>query len=98
VARIVTYDGDLERAVAGQSVTLTFGDQIDVSPGDLISTADDPAEVADKLEAKLVWMSDQPLLPERPYLFKAQHARADGRAPALARNVKVTNGRFGPRR
>jgi bifunctional enzyme CysN/CysC len=70
VARIVTQDGDLERAVAGQSVTLTLADEIDVSRGDLISAAEDPAEVADQFEAKLVWMSDQPLLAERAYLFK----------------------------
>jgi bifunctional enzyme CysN/CysC len=70
VARIVTQDGDLERAVAGQSVTLTLADEIDVSRGDLISAAEDPAEVADQFEAKLVWMSDQPLLAERTYLFK----------------------------
>src|SRR2546423_9668616 len=70
VARIVTYDGDLELAVAGQSVTLTLADEIDVSRGDLISTAESPAEVADQFEAKVVWMSDQPLLAERPYLFQ----------------------------
>ncbi len=70
VSRIVTHDGDLERAVAGQSITLVLADEIDVSRGDLISAADSPAEVADQFEAKLVWMSDQPLLAERPYLFK----------------------------
>jgi bifunctional enzyme CysN/CysC len=70
VERIVTFDGDLDRAVAGQSVTLTFADEIDVSRGDLLSAGDGPAEVADQFAAKLVWMSDQPLLAERPYLFK----------------------------
>jgi bifunctional enzyme CysN/CysC len=70
IARIVTHDGDLERAVAGQSVTLTLEDEVDVSRGDLLSAAEDPAEVADQFEVKLVWMSDQPLLPERPYLVK----------------------------
>jgi bifunctional enzyme CysN/CysC len=70
IARIVTHDGDLERAVAGQSVTLTLEDEVDVSRGDLLSAAEDPAEVADQFEVKLVWMSDRPLLPERPYLVK----------------------------
>jgi bifunctional enzyme CysN/CysC len=70
VARIVTYDGDLDRAVAGQSVTLTLADDIDVSRGDLLSAAEAPADVADQFEAMLVWMSDAPLLPERRYLFK----------------------------
>jgi bifunctional enzyme CysN/CysC len=70
VARIVTYDGDLERAVAGQSITLTLADDVDVSRGDVLSAADFPAEVADQFEAKLVWMSEAPLLAERSYLFK----------------------------
>jgi bifunctional enzyme CysN/CysC len=70
VARIVTYDGDLERAVAGQSITLTLTDEVDVSRGDVLSAAVSPAEVADQFEAKVVWMSDAPLLAERPYLFK----------------------------
>jgi bifunctional enzyme CysN/CysC len=70
VARIVTFDGDLERAVAGQSVTLTLADDVDVSRGDILSAADAPAEVADQFEAMVVWMSEAPLLAERPYLFK----------------------------
>jgi bifunctional enzyme CysN/CysC len=70
VARIVTYDGDLDRAVAGQSVTLTLADDIDVSRGDLLSAAEAPADVADQFEAMLVWMNDAPLFPERRYLFK----------------------------
>jgi bifunctional enzyme CysN/CysC len=70
VARIVTADGDLEVAVAGQSVTLTLEDEIDISRGDVISTALAPAEVADQFEATIVWMADEPLLPGRPYLLK----------------------------
>ncbi len=70
VARIVTYDGDLSEAVAGQSVTLTLEDEIDISRGDVICTADEPAEVADQFEAKILWMSDEGMLPGRPYLMK----------------------------
>ncbi|MCK2086776.1 sulfate adenylyltransferase subunit CysN [Thauera aromatica] len=70
VARIVTQDGDLSRAIAGQSITLTLEDEIDISRGDLISTADAPAEVADQFEVTLIWMHDEPLLPGRPYLLK----------------------------
>jgi bifunctional enzyme CysN/CysC len=70
VARIVTADCDLERAVAGQSITLTLADEVDVSRGDVISRADDPAEVADQFEATVVWMTDEALLPGRPYLLK----------------------------
>ncbi len=70
VARIVAPEGDLARAVAGQSVTITLADEIDVSRGDLISSADAPAEVADQFECTLVWMADEPMLPGRPYLMK----------------------------
>jgi bifunctional enzyme CysN/CysC len=70
VARIVTKDGDLAQAVSGQSVTLTLADEIDVSRGDMISTADAPAETADQFECTITWMHDEPLLPGRPYLMK----------------------------
>ena len=70
VTRVVTMNGDLEQAVAGQSVTLTLADEIDISRGDVISAASDPAEVADQFEATLVWMHDDAMLPGRPYLLK----------------------------
>jgi len=70
VSRIVSLNGDLPLAVAGQSVTLTLADEIDISRGDVISSADSPAEVADQFEATLVWMHDEPMLPGRPYLLK----------------------------
>ncbi|HMM87118.1 adenylyl-sulfate kinase, partial [Azohydromonas sp.] len=70
VARIVTADGDLPQAVAGQSVTLTLEDEVDISRGDVISAADSPAEVADQFECTIVWMADEPLLPGRQYLLK----------------------------
>ena len=70
VARIVTYDGDLEQGVAGQSVTLTLADEIDISRGDVISIIEAPAGVADQFEATIVWMSDEALLPGRPLLLK----------------------------
>ncbi|MEO7385310.1 MAG: sulfate adenylyltransferase subunit CysN [Gammaproteobacteria bacterium] len=70
VARIVTADGDLPQAVAGQSVTLTLEDEIDISRGNVISRADAPAEVADQFEATLVWMADEPMFPGRSYLLK----------------------------
>ena len=70
VTRIVTKDGDLEVAVAGQSVTLTFADEIDCSRGDVISGADSPPEVADQFEATLIWMGEEPMLPGRQYWLK----------------------------
>ena len=70
VDRIVTMDGDLDEAIAGQSVTITLTDEIDASRGDLICGADDPAEVADQFEAHIVWMHEDAMLPGRPYLIK----------------------------
>ncbi len=70
VARIVTLPGDLDQAVAGQSVTLTLEDEIDISRGDVIAAADAPAPVANQFEATLVWMDDEPLPPGRAYLLK----------------------------
>ena len=70
VTRIVTQDGDLPIAVAGQSITLTFKDEIDCSRGDVISIADQAPEVADQFEANLVWMAEDHLLPGRPYWLK----------------------------
>jgi bifunctional enzyme CysN/CysC len=70
VERIVTLDGDLDLAVAGQSVTLTLADELDVSRGDLIAAADAPPGVADQFEATVVWMAEQAMLPGRGYLMR----------------------------
>jgi bifunctional enzyme CysN/CysC len=68
--RLVTADGDLDRAVAGQSVTVVLADQIDISRGDVLAAADDPPAVADQFEATIIWMSEQEMLPGRSYLLK----------------------------
>jgi bifunctional enzyme CysN/CysC len=70
VKSIVTMNGDLDQAIAGQSVTLTFNDEIDCSRGDVIVKSDTPCEVADQFEATLVWMDEHEMLPGRPYLLK----------------------------
>ncbi|SFP51648.1 bifunctional enzyme CysN/CysC [Geopseudomonas sagittaria] len=70
VARIVSMGGDLPEAVAGQSITLTLSDEIDISRGDVISTTEGPAEIADQFECTITWMHEAPLLPGRNYLLK----------------------------
>jgi bifunctional enzyme CysN/CysC len=70
IERIVTMAGDLDQAVAGQSVTLTLSDEIDVSRGDVLAETKSPPQVADQFEATLVWFDDEPMLPGRPYLLK----------------------------
>src|SRR5690606_21816952 len=70
IARIVTADGDLGRALPGQAVTLTLSDEIDVSRGDIIAAAVDPPGTSDQFAAHLVWMDERPLLPGRSYLLR----------------------------
>jgi bifunctional enzyme CysN/CysC len=70
VARIVTLDGDLDQAMAGQSVTLCLADDIDCSRGDVIAAADNPPEAADQFEATLVWLNDEALHVGRGYWLK----------------------------
>lgn len=70
IARIVTRDGDLDEAVAGQSVTITLADEIDVSRGDVLVDSSAPAEVAKQFETTIVWMHEEPLMPGRTYLMK----------------------------
>ena len=70
VERIVTFDGDLDEAVAGQSVTLVLADEVDCSRGDAIVAADAPPQVADQFQSTIVWMAEQPLQPGRAYWLK----------------------------
>jgi bifunctional enzyme CysN/CysC len=71
VERVVSFDGDLERAVAGQAVTVTLTDEVDVSRGDIIAALAEPAPVGDQFEATVVWMAEEPLLRGRTYLMRA---------------------------
>jgi len=70
VDRIVTMEGDLPVAVAGQSVLLTLTDEIDISRGDVLAAADQPPEVADQFETTIICMAEEPLLPGRRYWLK----------------------------
>jgi len=91
VSRIVTLDGDLEEAVAGQSVTLCFADEIDCSRGDVIAAADAPPEAAAQFEATIVWMADEALIPGRAYWLKCatQTVSATVREPKYTINVNT---------
>jgi bifunctional enzyme CysN/CysC len=89
VARIVTYDGDLDQAVAGQSVTLTLTDEVDCSRGDVIAPAAAPPETADQFESHVVWMADEPLLPGRSYLLKLGTRTASATITEIKHKVNV---------
>ncbi len=91
VSRIVTFDGDLSLAVAGQSVTLTLADEVDCSRGDVLAAASAPPQSADQFEATIVWMADEPMLPGRSYLLKlaTQTVSAQIQAPKYQVNVNT---------
>ncbi|OYU15228.1 MAG: adenylyl-sulfate kinase [Alphaproteobacteria bacterium PA4] len=91
IARIVTADGDLDEAVAGQSVTLTLADDVECARGSVIAAAEAPPTVAGQFEATLVWMAEEPLLPGRSYLLKlaTQTVAATIQPPKFAINVNT---------
>ena len=91
IERIVTMNGDLDQAVAGQSVTLTFADEVDCSRGDVIAAAGDPPEAADQFEAVIVWMAEDELLPGRGYWLKlgTQMVTATVQPPKYEVNVNT---------
>ena len=70
IARIVTYDGDRQEAIAGEAVTLVLAEEVDCSRGDVIAAAENPPEIADQFVARIVWMADAPLVPGRSYSLK----------------------------
>ncbi len=89
VSRIVTMDGDLDAAAAGQSVTLTLADEVDCSRGDVIAAADSPLEVSDQFEATLVWMDAEAMLPGRSYWLKIGAATAGASITEIKHLVNV---------
>ena len=91
VTRIVTMEGDLDEAVAGQSITLCLADEIDCSRGNVLAAAASPPEVADQFEAVIVWMADEEMLPGRAYWLKlgTQTVTANVQAPKYQVNVNT---------
>ena len=89
VERIVTADGDLDEAVAGEAVTLVLNHEIDISRGDIIASAEARPEVTDQFAAELLWMSEEDLLPGRSYLLKIGTATTPATVSALKHRVDV---------
>ena len=71
VKEIITSDGHLRIAGAGRGVTLTLEDEIDISRGDIITSAESPCQTADQFRARLLWMDSDSMAPGREYLFKS---------------------------
>ncbi|WP_366941123.1 sulfate adenylyltransferase subunit CysN [Brevundimonas sp.] len=89
IARIVAMPDDLAEAAAGQSVTLTLEDEIDISRGDVIAAAEVPPEVADQFEATIVWMDEETLSPGRSYLLKIGARTATAQVTAIRHRINV---------
>ncbi|MBS1223322.1 MAG: adenylylsulfate kinase [Proteobacteria bacterium] len=93
IAAIVTADGDLTEAEAGQAVTLTLRDEMDVSRGDLLVHPDRLPAVADAFDARVVWMADAPLLPGRQYDIKLGTRLLPATPLALHHRIDVNTGK-----
>ncbi|HWI40364.1 MAG TPA: sulfate adenylyltransferase subunit CysN [Verrucomicrobiae bacterium] len=89
VARIVTMNGDLTEAVAGQAVTLTLTDEIDISRGDMLAAIDSPPRLSRHPEASLVWLHDEALQPGQVYLVKSACGVTPGRVTRVQYAVDV---------
>jgi len=89
VTRIVTRDGDRDRGIAGQSITLTIEHEIDISRGDVLASADSPPGVADQFQATLIWMHEEPMLPGRQYLMKAGNRTVGATITSVKYKVNV---------
>ncbi len=89
VERIVTYDGDLATGVAGQSLTITLKDEIDVSRGDVMCIANSPVEVSDQFQVEVLWMGDEPMLPGRQYIIKTGTKQVPGTLEEIKYKVNV---------
>ncbi len=91
IKAIVTYDGDLPVAVAGQAVTLTLDDEIDISRGDVLADPQARPEVADQFQAHLIWMSETELLPGRSYLIKTGTRTVAASVTAIRHKIDVNS-------
>jgi bifunctional enzyme CysN/CysC len=89
VARIVTFDGELDEGVAGQAVTLTLTEEVDISRGDVIAAHDARPAVADQFAAHVVWTSEQPMLPGRSYLLQAGTVLVPAQVTELKHKINV---------
>jgi sulfate adenylyltransferase large subunit len=91
VERIVTADGELAQAVAGQAVTLTFRDEIDASRGDVVAQVLHPVPVAKRFSARIIWLGREPLVVDRLYLLKLASATVNATVGPALQVVSIDN-------
>jgi bifunctional enzyme CysN/CysC len=92
VQRVVTADGDLAEAMAGQAVTLTLSDEIDIARGDMLVAPEAPPEIADQCAANILWMGSEPMLPGRDYLLRIGQDWTQARITSLRHRTDVNTG------
>lgn len=91
VKRIVTQDGDLVQAGAGQAVTLVLEDEVEVSRGNMLVAPDHRPVVADQFQANLVWFAEAPMIPGRTYILRTETDQAPATITALKHRVDVNS-------
>ncbi len=96
ISRVVTYDGDLDAAVSGQSVTVTFAEEIDCSRGDLLSSPVSPAKIGDRLEARVLWLVREPLALEKSYLLKIGTRTTPAKVTVVESHIQIESGLAAP--
>ncbi|UWU67792.1 sulfate adenylyltransferase subunit CysN [Bradyrhizobium sp. NC92] len=89
IKRIVTQKGDLPRAEAGDAVTITLEDEIDISRGDLLARPSEPPKVANQFAAYLIWMDKDPLVPGRNYILRVGSQTKTGSITAIEHRIDV---------
>ncbi|MDQ0470314.1 sulfate adenylyltransferase subunit CysN [Labrys wisconsinensis] len=89
VTRIVTADGDLDEARAGEAVTLTLADEIDAARGDVFARPAERPEVADQFAAHLIWMAEEAMLPGRSYMMRIGTKFVPATVTGIAHKIDV---------
>lgn len=91
VARIVTFDGDLEQAGAGEAITLALRDEIDISRGDLLVAADEILPVVQRAAVDVVWMTAEALRPGQSFDIKIAGKKSRARVESIGHQININN-------
>ena len=92
VKNIYGPKGELSEAYTGQAITLTLSDELDISRGDIIlSTNNDQIIKADQFASHLIWMDQEPMLPERNYIFRFNNSYINGKITDLVHSINVNS-------
>lgn len=91
VARIVTFDGDLQQAAAGEAITLVLKDEIDISRGDLLVDVTETLPAVQSASVDVVWMAEQPLQPGQSYEIKIAGKKTRARVDGVQYQVDINN-------